>query len=128
MRIGALVLSAACLLTGCATAPPTPMVFETKDQVSFDADLALCRTHAAAARQSLSASGIATAGGKAALQSAPSAAINPLVPAVAAAGGATAEALSELNILGQVERHLIVHCMERKGDKSGAYFVLDPND
>jgi hypothetical protein len=103
-------------------------VFELKSEPAFTSDLALCRSYAAQGRQVFSAGDIATAGAKSALENAPGAAVSLAVPAIAALGASASEALSELNLLGTTERRLVTRCMERKGDKSGAYFVLDPND
>jgi hypothetical protein len=126
MRILALALACAWL-SGCANAP-APLAFEVTDPVAFLRDFDMCKGYAAQGRQSFSVGSIATAGAKAGLGSAPAAAVNPIVPAIAALGGASGEALAELNLLGTTERRLVTRCMERKGDKSGAYFVLDPND
>lgn len=127
MRIPAIVLACAWI-SGCAVTLPPPLVFEVKDTAAFNADFTACKGYAAIARPRLSVRRIGTAGGRYGLQNAPGAAVNPLVPAIAALGGAASETLDELNLLGQAEQRLVTHCMERKGDKSGAYFVLDPNN
>lgn len=121
------VIAIAWALAGCAS-PGPPLAFDVKDGAAYDADLATCRTYAAAARPRLSASSVGVAGGRSGLQNSAGAAINPAVPAIAALGGAASEALNELNLAGESERRLVVRCMERKGDKSGAYFILDPGD
>jgi hypothetical protein len=124
---GLTLASAAFLLAGCVGTIPAPKVFEVKDQAAFETDFTLCKGYAAKAGRGLSIGDISTAGAKAGLENAPGAAVNLGVPAIAALGGAASETLTELNVLGQTQRRLTVHCMERKGDKSGAYFVLDPN-
>jgi hypothetical protein len=116
------------ILAGCSTAPPTPpIVFEVKDSSAFIDDFALCSSHALEAKRRVSVSSIGVAGARSGLSTAPTAAINPLAPAIGAVAGATSEALNELNVLGHDAQRLTVRCMERKGDKSGAYFVLDPD-
>jgi hypothetical protein len=124
---GLALAAVACALSACATKPvPAPITFEITDWTSFRADLAMCRVYAQQARQSLSLSSVGTAGAKAGLATAPTAAVNPLAPVIGVVAGASGEALNELNLLGQDERRLLANCMRRKGDKSGAYFVLDP--
>jgi hypothetical protein len=124
---GLTLAAVGCVLSACAGAPPpAPITFEIADWNAYRADLAMCKVYAQQARQSLSLSSVGTAGAKAGLATAPTAAVNPLAPVIGAVAGASGEALNELNVLGQKEHSLVVDCMKRKGDKSGAYFVLDP--
>ena len=121
------VLASLLLLAACAAPTFSPYTVEISDPQKFDADLVLCQGYAAAYPKTLSVQAIGAGTVVGAAQNAAGAAVNPLVPVIGALGGAAQATISGLGAFGTNERKIIISCMIAKGERSGAYLVLEPN-
>lgn len=103
-----------------------PYVVEVRDQAALDSDIAACRRYAEAYHRPVDAGGVGSHAATSAAANAAGAAINPLVPVIGGLGGAGAEVITDLDMAGVVGRKIFVKCLDRKGERSGAYLSLDP--
>lgn len=117
------------LLLGCAPSTPfEPYTIDIQSQPRYAADLAECRLAANNYPQKLSPQAIGAGAAVGAAQNAPGAAINPVVPAIGALGGAAQAAINGMGAFGANQQKIIISCMKQKGANSGAYLVIDPNE
>lgn len=146
LLLSLIVVLAVLALTigGCASPSFTPYTVEiagahgaidcTKSPDSgtaFCTDLKACQHYAAAYDQSLSVRRLAQAtvtgaalNGPAALVSPPTA---PVVIGASALSSGASEIAGELGVIGANIDKITAHCLHDKGQKSGAYLVIDPN-
>lgn len=117
------------MLAGCAT-PQTfsPYVVEISHPDTYSADLALCRTYAEDYSRGIDIGSIGSGAAVGAAQNAAGGAVNPLVPAVGALGGASTAVINGLDLLDAQAIKVLLRCLERKSDRNHAYLVLDPED
>ena len=114
-------------LAACADLTP-PFAIDIKDQAAYDADLKDCTAAAKAYHKSLSLGAVASGAVIGGAQNAAGAAVNPLVPAIGALGGATTAAVSGIDALGLNQQKVLNLCMDRRGERSRAYLVLEPTN
>lgn len=131
MRVSALIFL--LILGGCATETASqfvPYTVEIKKEATFKNDLVLCRSYALnylKERDYLNGSEIVREGATAGLGNLATSVVSPTATALAALGGASGEALSELGLNGLEAKKIIANCLHDKGLRSGDYLTLDPN-
>lgn len=86
-----------------------------------------CQKIAEGYREPFSFGRIGTAAVRGAGSNAGAGAINPLIPLAGAAGAAGSMALDAAGILSDKQRRVFVRCLTARGEKSGAFEVMDPN-
>lgn len=121
-------LFAAIFLSGCASvADYRPYVVDVVDPATLARDERECLAAAEAYSAPLSIGAIANGAAQGASNNASGAALNPLVPVLGAAGGATSVLLSEIGLLNNDQRRVFLLCLSHRGERSRAYDVIDPN-
>lgn len=116
------------LLAGCASVKDyLPYVEDVANPSELFKDEVECNRYAVAYKTPFDLEAIATGAAQGGANNASGAAINPLVPLLGAAGGATSAALSQLGILNNDQRRVFLKCLEHRGERSHAYNVMDPN-
>lgn len=124
-------LALAAFLAGCGSvATYQPYVGDVDPNggaAALTADEASCLKPALAYVHPLDPGEIASAAAQGGARNASGAALNPLVPVLGAAGGATSELFSELGILNDDQRKVFLRCLDHRGERSGKYSVMDPN-
>lgn len=120
-----LLASLIFLLAGCASVDSyAPYVREIKDQAALDRDKSLCLTYARDYRTPLSPKAIAGAGTQGTLSNLGTAAISPLATALAGAGRASSEFISEIGLNDADQVRIYNRCLCIKGEQSGNYLAL----
>lgn len=115
-------------LSACSTVPTwEPYAVEVRAPAIYAADVAACRAYALAKPGGVSVTRIGEKAGVAGSQSLSGAAVNPLVPALGALGGATGEALEELGFTDVTQRRTFVKCLDKKTLADGSALVLEPD-
>lgn len=122
---------AALGLVACAAPSFMPFTVEITDRAAFTADLAACPKYAAQYQQSLSVRRVAQTAAAGAVSNGPAAVINPAVGGVViglgAASSGASEIAGELGVIDLNVDKITAHCLHDKGQRSGAYLVIDPN-
>lgn len=123
-----LIACALLMLCGCATVPSDPAdVFEIADQAQYTADLATCRTHLAEhqARKHISVGPVISGAAQGAGQNLSSAAINPVIPALGAAGAASSVLYAQLDPLGTSAQKFLNDCVKQKTERDHSALVIE---
>lgn len=116
------------ILTGCTSlANWQPYVREVTDRDRYAADADLCRQYALDYKPGLSLEAVGSGAMRGAAANAAGGALEPLVPAVGALGGATGEVISGLDLLSADAKKVFVICLRSKTEKDGSALVLDPH-
>lgn len=97
------------------------------DAAALERDKAECKKYALAYHEPFSLGSVGTAAIKGAGQNAAEIPINPIIPLAGAAGSAGVATLDSLGILSDKQKRVYVICLHDRGQKSGAYSVMDPN-
>lgn len=105
-----------------------PYAMLITEPAQYEHDRETCVTVAMAYQHPLSVTGVGIATVQGAASNAGGAAINPLVAASGAAGGATNEVLNGLGLTTADRMKIVAKCMTHLGDESKAYVIVDPND
>ena len=125
-RVNPLILAA--LLAGCSTvATYKPYVGDVVDQAALTADTEACMGYALGYSTPFDFNSIGTSAAQGVANNAAGAALNPLVPVLGGAGGGTSALLSQLGVLNNDQRRVLLLCLAHRGLRSGAYNVMDPN-
>ncbi len=115
-------------LSACATASvPAIDIREVTDPAAMAKAESACAGYALSHKSALSLASIGNQTMQGGLNNLAGAAINPLVPAAGAAGGAGAELLREFGLMNLDQRHVYVKCLTLKGERSGAFLVVEPD-
>lgn len=126
MRFAAVAL--AFILSGCGFASGyQPYIQDITDHAALAEDEIACRDYALAYHTPIDLNSILTSAAQGGARNASGAALNPLVPILGAAGGATSEVLSQLGVLNNDQLRVFLRCLEHRGERSHAYNVMDPN-
>lgn len=126
MRLG--VVGLTIILSGCGFASGyTPYIQDITDQTVLARDEVACRDYALAYHTPVDLNSILTGAAQGGARNVASAAINPIIPVLGAAGGATSEILSQLGVLNNDQLRVFLRCLEHRGERSRAYSVMDPN-
>lgn len=99
---------------------------DVHDAKQWAADLDWCRGKALAYPNRFSAAKIGEQAGKGGASNLAGAAVNPLVPALGALGGATSEGLEELGLTDIAQQRVFVKCLDKVTDKDNSALVLEP--
>lgn len=122
------VLLLCVFIAGCGgVSGYEPYVQDIVQPAELIKDEIACRDYALAYATPIDLSAIFTSAAQGGANNASGAAINPLVPVLGAAGGATSAALSQLGILNNDQKRIFLRCLEHRGERSRAYNVMDPN-
>lgn len=124
-----LATACACvlLLIGCSTvADYRPFVGDVVDPAALRRDEGECLVMAKSYSAPLSLGGIGTAAVEGGGNNLAGAAVNPLVPVLGAAGGASAALFAGLDLLSAGQRRVFLRCLDHRGERSHAYSVIDP--
>jgi hypothetical protein len=113
------------LLSGCAT-PFAPYAIDVRDQSAYDADLAACRVAAAHYPRGFAFGDTITATVEGAGNNLAEAAVDPLIPVLGAAGAGGATVWDSVDPFRTLDKKIVTLCMEKKGERSGQYMVLEP--
>lgn len=123
-----LAICAALALAGCAgLSSYKPFVIDITDAGALTKDQNDCLAIAQTYRSPISIGSIGTAAVEGGGNNLAGGALNPLVPALGAAGGASAELLKDIDLLGSQQRRVFLLCLDHRGERSHAYSVVDPN-
>lgn len=115
----------ALLLAACVSATAEPYVAEVTDVGVYQADLKVCTGYAEAYHRGLSVASIGEGAVKGAASNASGAAVNPYVPVLGAAGGATTELLNALDLLNTKQRSVFLTCLSKKTERDRSALVLE---
>lgn len=120
--------AAGVLLVGCSTLPEfQPFVTDVTDQAALQSDERECLAIAQTYRAPLGLGSIGTAALEGGGNNLAGAAVNPLVPALGAAGGASSALLTGLDLMSSGQRRAFLLCLDHRGERSHAYSVIDPS-
>lgn len=117
-------------LSGCGVLGPPVLdayVPVVSDAGALERDKGECRKYALAYREPFSLGRVGTAAVRGAGQNAAEAPINPVIPLAGAVGSAGVATLDSLGILSDKQKRVFLRCLTNRGNKSGAYEVMDPN-
>lgn len=115
------------LLCGCVE-HFDPVPIEITDPVQYAVDVKVCQAAAAAYKPKPDLASIAAGTVNGAADNASGAAVNPAVPLLGAAGGATHALVTNLNILGHASANVARHCLEEKAHRDRSAIIANPND
>ena len=116
------------IVGGCASVDSySPYVVDISQPDVLIVDEKQCLAAADAYTAPLNLNAVASGAAQGAANNASGAALNPLVPVLGAAGGATSALLSGLGVLNNDQRRVFLLCLSHRGERSHAYNVVDPN-
>jgi hypothetical protein len=116
------------LLGGCAPLSEyQPYVVDVIDTAALANDKAHCLSVAEAYNPGLDLGTIASSAAQGGASNLAGAAVNPYVPVLGAAGGATSATLQGLGLLSSAQKRVFLLCLSHLGERSRAYDVVDPN-
>ena len=127
-----LPLALTFVLSGCSVLTPPisdykPFAVDVQSLPIYNTDLAACLIQSKVYHSTFDWKGVGSAGINGAAANAAGAAVNPAVPVIGAAGEAGSAAWRSMDLTGAKERYVIKKCMERRGERSGAYTIADPD-
>lgn len=120
-----LAIGLGLVVAGCSVYVPQPI--EISDQKQYAADWNKCQSAATAYKPSLSLGDVASATVSGGASNAAGAVINPLVPVIGAAGGATSSLASGFNLMGQARKNVARHCLEELTHRDRSAVIADPD-
>lgn len=123
-----LVFPALCLaLSGCADVSAyQPYITDVTDPAALSTDKADCLVRAQAYKPPTDLGSLATAAATGAGSNLAEGAINPLVPALGAAGGVAVAGMKSVGLNGADKIRVYLRCLSNRSLRSGAYAMLDP--
>jgi hypothetical protein len=104
-----------------------PYVTDVADPRQLIKDEGECLSAAKGYTESFDLANVGTQALSGAAGNAAGAAVDPLVPVLGAAGGASQALLGSVGLLGDKQRRSFLKCLEHRGERSHAYNVIDPN-
>lgn len=114
-------------LAACA-AEISPYAVEITDRAQYAADLKACQGYVQEYPKHFSVGAVGAGIVEGAAQSAAAGAINPIIPAIGALGGGVQAGMEGLNLSSENGQKMVALCMAKKGERSRAYLVMDPNE
>lgn len=115
------------LLCGCAGPVYVPQPLEIINHRQYIIDALFCQKAAAAYRSRLDVSSVAYDAISGGAKDASGAAINPLVPVLGAAGGATSALADGLGVLGRARQQVAKHCLIERTRRDESAIEADPD-
>ena len=124
----AILWASLLFLLGCSTLDGyQPFVADVSQPSVLLADESHCLRIAQSYSAPLSIGTIGTAAVEGAGNNLAGAALNPLVPVLGAAGGASSALFTDLDLLSTGQRRVFLRCLDKRSELTHAYVVLDPN-